>query len=192
MSVMTVQSGLPWGRPLTADDLESMPDDGHRYELIDGTLVVSPAPAWGHQAVQGRLFNLLYAVCPSDLRVISAPFEVRLALSTAVQPDIVVARFADIAPKNLPVAPLLAVEVRSPSTALVDLNLKRAVYERFGIPSYWLLDPDETAPALTVLELEDGSYVERATVKADETVDVHVPFPFRLCPDDLIRDLRAR
>jgi Uma2 family endonuclease len=179
-------------RPLTRADLETMPDDGHRYELIDGTLVVSPAPAWGHQAVQGRLFSLLYAVCPSDLRVISAPFEVRLALSTAVQPDIVVARFADIAPKPLRVAPLLAVEIRSPSTALVDLNLKRAVYERYGIPSYWLLDPDDTAPALTVLELEDGCYVERATVKADETVDVHAPFPFRLCPDDLIRDLRAR
>src|SRR6266508_123686 len=187
MSVMTVQSGLPWGRPLTADDLESMPDDGHRYELIDGTLVVSPAPAWGHQAVQGRLFNLLYAVCPSDLRVISAPFEVRLALSTAVQPDIVVARFADIAPKNLPVAPLLAVEVRSPSTALVDHNLKRATYERFGIPSYWLVDPDETAPKVTVLELENGRYVERATVESDETIDVESPFAIRLCPSEIGR-----
>ncbi len=192
MSTMTVQSGLPWGRALTADDLETMPDDGHRYELIDGTLVVTPAPGWPHQSVQMRLAALLYLECPPGLRVIGAPFEVRLAMTTAVQPDIVVARFADITPKNLPVAPLLAVEVRSPSTALVDHNLKRATYERFGIPSYWLVDPDETAPKVTVLELENVRYVERATVESDETIDVESPFAIRLCPSDLTRDLRPQ
>lgn len=49
MSTMTARAGLPWGRPLTVQDLEEMPDDGHRYELIDGTLIVSPAPGWPHQ-----------------------------------------------------------------------------------------------------------------------------------------------
>jgi Uma2 family endonuclease len=138
-----------------------------------------------------RLSNWLYERCPRDLRVIAAPFEVQLAMDTAVQPDIVVTRFADLTRKNLPVSPLLAVEVRSPSTALIDRNLKRATYERFGIPAYWLVDPDPERPTLTVLELESGEYVERASVTGDESVEVTKPFDVRLCPWDLTRDLRA-
>ena len=61
--------GLPYGRPLTADDLESMPDDGHRYELIDGTLLVSPAPAWGHQSVQLGALRTLGGSSARGLRV---------------------------------------------------------------------------------------------------------------------------
>jgi len=191
MSSVTVQPGLPWGRPLTADDLDALPDDGHRYELIDGTLVVTPAPAWQHQAVQGRLFSLMYARCPADLRVVAAPFEVRLDAATAVQPDILVARFADLRAKNLPAVPLLVVEIRSPSTALVDQNLKRATYERFGIPSYWLVDPDEDKPKVTVLGLDHGRYVERAALVGDEFFDTSTPFGMRLSPSDLTRDLRT-
>jgi Uma2 family endonuclease len=191
MSTMTAQTGLPWGRPLTVEDLEAMPDDGHRYELIDGTLIVTPAPSWPHQGVQVCLTTWLYERCPRDLRVVAAPFEVQLAMDTAVQPDIIVTRFADLTRKNLPVPPLLAVEVRSPSTALIDRNLKRATYERFGIPSYWLIDPDPKRPALTVLELESGTYVERAGVAGEESVDVGAPFEVRLCPWDLTRDLRS-
>jgi Uma2 family endonuclease len=192
MSTMTTQAGLPWGRPLTVDDLEAMPDDGHRYELIDGTLIVTPAPGWPHQGVQVRLTAWLYERCPRDLRVVAAPFEVQLAMDTAVQPDIIVTRFADLTRKNLPVPPLLAVEIRSPSTALIDRNLKRPTYERFGIPSYWLVDPDPERPTLTVLEMESGAYVERASVAGDETVNVAAPFEVRLCPWDLTRDLRSQ
>jgi Uma2 family endonuclease len=191
MSTMTAQTGLPRGRPLTVEDLEAMPDDGHRYELIDGTLIVTPAPGWPHQGVQGCLFAWLYARCPRELRVVAAPFEVQLAMDTAVQPDIIVTRFTDLIRKNLPVPPLLAVEIRSPSTALIDRNLKRATYERFGIPSYWLVDPEPEHPTLTVLELESGAYVERAHVADDESVDVGAPFEVRLCPRELTRDLRS-
>ncbi|HKE69938.1 MAG TPA: Uma2 family endonuclease [Nocardioidaceae bacterium] len=190
MSTMTAQAGLPFGRPLTVEDLEAMPDDGHRYELIDGTLIVTPAPSWPHQGVQVRLTTWLYERCPRDLRVIAAPFEVQLAMDTAVQPDLIVTRFADLTRKNLPVPPLLAVEIGSPSTALIDRNLKRATYERFGIPSYWLVDPDPERPTLTVLELESEAYVERATVTVEESVEVATPFEVRLSPWDLTRDLR--
>ena len=191
MSTMTARAGLPWGRPLTVQDLETMPDDGHRYELIDGTLIVTPAPSWPHQGVQVRLTTWLYERCPADLRVVAAPFEVQLAMDTAVQPDLIVTRFADLTRKNLPVPPLLAVEIRSPSTALIDRNLKRATYERFGIPSYWLVDPGPKEPALTVLELESGAYVERAIVAGEDSVDVTAPFEVRLSPWDLTRDLRS-
>ncbi len=192
MATMTAQTGLPWGRPLTVEDLEAMPDDGHRYELIDGTLIVSPAPSWQHQGVQMCLAAWLYERCPSDLRVVPAPFEVQLAMDTAVQPNVIVTRFADLTYKNLPVPPLLAVEVRSPSTAMIDRNLKRATYERFGIASYWLVDPDPERPAVTVLELEDGRYVERAAVAGEESYDAAYPFEVRVCPWDLTRDLRPK
>ena len=110
-------------------------------------------------------------------------------MTTAVQPDVIVARYDDLRPKNLPVAPLLAVEVRSPSTALIDLNLKRATYERHGIPSYWLVDPDPDKPSVTVLELESGRYVERACVEGDDAYEAALPFPVRIVPSRLARNL---
>jgi len=190
MSAVNVVTGLPYGRPLTVDDLQALPDDGHRYELIDGTLLVTPAPAWGHQSVQLALATLLESHRPRGLRVLVAPFEVQLAMDTAVQPDVLVARYDDLRAKNLPTAPLLAVEVASPSTVLVDRNLKRATYERFGIPSYWLLDPDPDSPRLTVLELDaTGHYVEVASIAGDEEFTAERPFGVTVVPADLVRAL---
>ncbi len=189
MAVVTTAPGLPFGRPLTVADLELLPDDGHRYELIDGTLIVSPAPAWEHQEVQLALAVLLRQHCPSGIRALAAPFEVQLAMDTAVQPDVIVARYADMRSKNLPVPPLLAVEVRSPSTALIDRNLKRATYERFGIPSYWLVDPDPDEPSVTVLGLVGGQYVEVATAVGEQPHTVERPFPVTIVPADLVRGL---
>jgi Uma2 family endonuclease len=144
-----------------------------------------------HHVDHDHLFASLYERCPRDLRVVAAPFEVQLAIDTAVQPDLIVTRFADLTRKNLPVPPMLAVEIRSPSTALIDRNLKRATYERFGIPSYWLVDPDPEQPTLTVLELKSGAYVERATIAGEESMDVAAPFDVRLCSSHLTRDLRS-
>ncbi len=186
-------SWLPHGRPLTADDLEHAPEDGHRYELIDGVLIVTPGPTPPHQSVQLRLALLLHPLLPPDLRVLMAPLDVLLAPDTVVQPDILVARFADFGPKNLPAAPVLAVEVRLPSTALIDSNLKKARYERAGILSYWIVDPDPDDPVVTVFELsEDGRYVERASVRGGDSIALDRPFPVTLVPVDLVADLKPR
>jgi hypothetical protein len=75
MSVMT--SVLPHGRPFTVDDLEGMPDDGNRYELIDGMLHVSPCPVPRHQVVLGELFVRLHAGCPKVMLVMVAPMDVQ-------------------------------------------------------------------------------------------------------------------
>jgi len=120
VSVMT--SGIPHGRPFTVDDLEGMPDDGNRYELIDGMLLVSPAPGWAHQEMSFAFGIELRSSCPPDMRVLLAPFAVQTAFDSEVQPDVIVTRYVDLTPKNLPVAPLLAVEVLSRSTRLVDLT----------------------------------------------------------------------
>ena len=131
MSVMTGAHGR-----FKVDELERMPDDGNRYELIDGMLLVSPAPSWEHQEVGLSLFLQLRAGCPPDLRALAAPFAVQTALDSEVQPDVIVARYVDFRSRNLPVAPLLAVEVLSHSTRLKDRNLKKAHYERIGVASY--------------------------------------------------------
>ena len=110
MTAMTTTSGIPHGRPFTVDDLEAMPDDGNRYELIDGTLIVSPAPAVRHQKVLLQVAIRLDAVCPDDLHVFPAPFAVRPSDDTELQPDVLVARDADLTDKLLPTAPVLAVE----------------------------------------------------------------------------------
>jgi Uma2 family endonuclease len=185
MTAMT--TGIPHGRPFTVGDLEAMPDDGNRYELIDGTLIVSPAPSFRHQKVATRLTTRLDSVCPDDMHVIAAPFAVRESSSTEVQPDVLVARDADFTEKLLPVAPLLAVEVLSPSSALVDLNTKKAVYERMGAASYWVVDPQQ--PSLIVFELDDGRYRQVAEVKGDEVYVAVRPFPVRIVPIELLGTL---
>jgi Uma2 family endonuclease len=83
--------------------------------------------------------------------------------------------------------PLLAVEVRSPSTALIDLNRKKAAYEKFGVPSYWIVDPEPGRPELTVFELRDSGYVLEAT--STQPLTVSQPFTMTITPADLTRGL---
>jgi Uma2 family endonuclease len=177
-------------------DLEAMPDDGHRYELIDGVLIVTPAPGWHHQQGGGALFVQLWNACPPEFRVLSAPFGVRTSVRNELQPDILVARYTDLTPKNLPVAPVLAVEVLSGSTALNDLNNKKAAYERMGVTSYWVVDP-EPPGGLTVFELgsaggdpSTGRYTEVASVRGDEKFTAERPFPITIIPARLLDGLR--
>lgn len=182
---MAAVTTLPFSRPLTRADLESVPDDGHRYELIDGVLLVSPGPRHRHQTAVLELAVLLRASCPRELEVLIAPFAVALADDTEVQPDVLVARRCDLTEFDLPVAPLLAVEVLSPSTRRVDLLLKRDRYQSAGIASYWIVDPDE--PSITILELNvGGEYDEVARASADETVRVSAPFSLTITPSALV------
>jgi Uma2 family endonuclease len=71
--------------------------------------------------------------------------------------------------------PLLVVEVRSPRTALIDLNRKKSTYEKFGVPSYWIVDSGPERPELTVFELRDGLY--SLEVKTTQTITLERPFP---------------
>jgi len=183
-------AGIAVGRPFTVRDLEAMPDDGHRYELIDGALIVTPAPGWSHQEMVIALAVQLRQECPPQLRVLVAPFAVQPDEDNEVQPDILVARFDDLTPKNLPVAPLLAVEMLSPNTKLIDLNSKKAAYERMGVVSYWVLDPAQPG-RLTVFELDDERrYVEVACVEGDEVFIAERPFPVMIVPARLLDGLR--
>ncbi len=192
MGVMTA-TWLP-AAPWSVADLERLPDDGNRYELLDGGLLVSPAPSPRHQRAAFRLAMILHAAAPEGIEVLPAPLAVRpqgdLALSqqqTELQPDVVVAMAADYTTRDLPVAPLLAVEVLSPSSRLIDLHLKRAAYERMGAPCYWVIDPVD--PSLRVFELDAGGrYLEVAHVVGDSTFAAERPFPVAVLPSRLVAE----
>lgn len=181
---MTTMASLPQGRPLTRADLESVPDDGHRYELVDGALVVTPAPSPRHQWVVTRLLALLVEGCPNDLMVFAASLDVALDETTNMQPDLLVARRSDLTDRNLAAPPQLAVEVLSPSTRLIDLNLKHARYAAAGCPAYWVIDPD--GPSLLAWELLDGRYTEVAHVRDDDTFLATLPFDIAVTPARLL------
>lgn len=172
---------------LTRDDLAALvpdePDDGHRYELIDGTLIVTPAPGLRHQIVSTSLTLLLGPACPQHLRLLHAPFAVGLGIDTEVQPDLLVAPRKAFTDKDLPGAPLLAIEILSPSTRLIDLNLKKARYEQAGCASYWVVDPIELH--LTAWELRHGAYVEVADAGPDDTWAAERPFAVTIRPGAL-------
>ncbi|WP_342778530.1 Uma2 family endonuclease [Aeromicrobium piscarium] len=175
---------LPRGRPFTRDDLDAMPDDGHRYELLDGVLVVSPAPRYVHQLAVGELHLLLHAAVPEDAQVLFAPFDVVLAADTVLQPDLLVAPRDAFTERDLPTAPLLAIEVLSPSTRRFDLLLKKERLERAGCQHYWVVDPEE--PSITAWKLEDGAYHQIARVIGDDRFDVAEPFAIGFAPADLV------
>lgn len=183
MAVVAVAGGL------TRAELDALPDDGRRHELIDGAIIMTPSPEIGHQRIVLRLAIALDAVLvTTDLEVVIAPFDVLLN-DNVVEPDILVAPSGALVGRQLAAAPRLVVEVRSPSTRWIDEGRKREIYQEAGIPSYWLVDP--TTPAITVLELVDGTYGEVATASGEGTVEVQHPAPITVCPETLSRPRRS-
>lgn len=182
---MAAVTTMPASGDWTVDDLDALPDDGLRYELVDGVLLVSPSPRVPHQLAQAELLMVLGAAAPAHLRVLAAPLDVTFSRTRLLQPDLIVFDREQLRGPKADGLPALAVEVLSPSTRATDLTLKRHVLEQAGVASYWLLDPD--VPCLTVLELDDGAYREVAVVRGEEAYDATLPFPVRVVPALLVR-----
>ena len=132
-------------RDWTADELRALPDDGNRYEIVDGELLVTPAPSLVHQDAVGELFLLLAPYARrNDLHCILAPAEVRFSPNRVVQPDVFVVPFiGGRKPARLDDVHrlILAVEVLSPSFARADRHSKRHLYQSQSVPEYWIVDP---------------------------------------------------
>jgi Uma2 family endonuclease len=131
----------------TVDMLDTLPDDGKRYEVIDGELFVTPAPGYPHHRALRELFLHLhgYLQARREAEVIFSPADVRSGPRTSVQPDLfVMRRPVRAGPHGWPDLEtlILAVEILSPTTARVDRGRKRALYQRAGIPEYWIVDLD--------------------------------------------------
>jgi Uma2 family endonuclease len=188
MVAMTdARATLPVDRPLTIDDLDLLPDDGCKYELDDGVLVVSPAPVIGHQIVVQRLSERLSAFCPPSALVLPGPGLVMSRFQYRI-PDLVVVEVASIHfdDKSVTRPPLLAIEVASPSTAIYDRNRKKELYAGFGIESYWIVKPDLGKPVVTAFELRKGEYRQIAEVAGDETFRATRPFACEIVLTDLV------
>lgn len=169
----------------TADDLDSMPDDGNRYELLDGEVLVTPSPRVVHQAVQLELTLLLRAALPPGLRLLLAPMDVRFGPKRQLQPDLLVARDEGLDAVRVESVPLLVVEVLSRGTRSRDLVSKRRAYEQEGVASYWVVDP--AVPSLLALELDGAQYAEVARVSGEQRWTAQRPFEVTVVPSLLRR-----
>ncbi len=177
MAVMAVDNML------TREDLDALPDDRLRHELIDGAFVMTPAPGVGHQRMVRQLSSALISVCEGTRwEVLFAPLDVVLG-DSVVEPDLLVADTTAFTQRDLPSAPLLVVEVRSPSTGWLDQGRKLSLYEEHGVAHYWLADP--YVPSLTVLGLVDGRYVQTARAVGNQQITLTTPFEVTLNPAHL-------
>jgi Uma2 family endonuclease len=134
-------------RQWTAAERDDLPDDGNRYEVIDGDLFVTPAPSWTHQRALGLLHRMVADFLDRELvgDVIVSPADVVFSARRAVQPDLFVMPFADgrKARRFSDVGRLLlVVEVLSPSTARTDRVKKRTLYREERVDEYWIVDLD--------------------------------------------------
>ena len=137
------QTSGPW----TAEQVRALPDDGNRYELVEGQLVVTPAPQGGHQVAAFRLGVLLdrYLDTTGAGHVLLAPADIKLGDDEILQPDLFVYRTAtgrELREWSEITELLLVIEVLSPSTARFDRQLKRRRYQRARVPEYWIVDLD--------------------------------------------------
>jgi Uma2 family endonuclease len=176
------------GEPAPAGDHGRMPGDGHRYEMPDGTLIVSPAPGLPHQVAAAMLCHALELACPEDL-VVFLSVGAELGVPATVGPDAVVARRSGT---RLVMPPLLVAEILPPGSGLRDLNLKKAAYERSGVPSYWMIDPDLERPSLRAFRLVAGKYQETAHAAGDVPFQADQPFRVEIVPAHLVAKLRIQ
>jgi Uma2 family endonuclease len=133
---------------ITWQDVQQLPDDGNRYEAIEGELYVTAAPTLRHQRISRRLFLALHEMLgdPGHGEIFYAPTGVEFpATEEGVQPDLVFVsneRRGTLADSWIRGAPDLVVEILSPATSRRDRGVKRKLYERQGVAQYWIVDPD--------------------------------------------------
>ena len=131
---------------------------------------------------------MLGNVCPDELCVLAEP-ALQLSDDTEFDPDVVVVRWEDVGGAKIIAPPLLVAEIRSPSTALIDLNRKKAAYQEFGVQCYWIVNPDPRRPSITAFELRDGRYATVAEITGLEMLDTEQPFPVEVVPALLLAGL---
>jgi Uma2 family endonuclease len=168
----------------TVESLETLPDNGLRYEILDGTLLVTPSPTPRHQGAIVELAVLLRAACPADHRVFVAPLDWQPDGRTSLEPDLLVVRRDRIGEKNITQPPALVVEVLSPGTARIDRMIKFSRYAEGGIGQCWIVDP--RVPSVQVYDLVDGAYTLIAEGTGDTPVSVVEPVAVTVVPQLLV------
>jgi Uma2 family endonuclease len=175
----------PWIRhpdPLgfTVDDLHTLPDDGLRYELIDGSLIVSPSATGGHNLIARWIANALEAVAPDPQWIVSTDQSAIIDDHNEPRPDLVVYHGKHVSTTPFPIGDALLVgEVVSPHSVLRDTETKRSLYARAGVPAYWIVvtDPDKQEISIEELRLDDGGRYRYATHYSGDVFVTDHPWP---------------
>lgn len=161
-------------RKLTYEDLWAIPQDGKRYELVDGEVYVSPSPTTKHQKVLANIFSLLHThITTRNLgEIYFAPLDVVFDEHNVVQPDLLYVskeRHSIITPVFIHGAPDLVVEALSQSNAAYDRETKSRLYAREGVKEVWF--PDPRNDTMEVLNLTpEGQYAVTQRLSGDEAV----------------------
>jgi Uma2 family endonuclease len=156
---------------LTYDDYAELPNDGKRYEIIEGDIFVSPAPRPKHQKTIVNLCGILFVYLQDHPigDIYLAPIDLILSPTNVVQPDLLFLgneKLHLVSERGIEGPPDLIVEVLSPTTEKTDRAIKSRIYAQFGVPHYWLIDPLEKRLEMfrlsrgrfrTSLHLEDGA-----------------------------------
>ena len=171
----------------TAEMVRALPEDGKRYEVVHGELLVTPAPRSAHQRIAGRLYRRLSEYCDAFAvgEAMFSPSDISWSADTLVQPDVFV-----VAPQDAydteweEMRSLrLVAEVLSPSTARHDRNQKRALYQANGVAMIWLVDGDRrTVEVWTPAALVPTLETERLTWHPEGA-----PEPFVIAIADLLK-----
>ena len=181
---MTVRpAALPASGKLTYDDYVKLPDDGRRYEILDGELAVSPSPTSAHQYVSLELTVALATWVRSRGlgRIWAAPLDLILAPTVVVQPDVFFIsseRSSIVSKRGVEAAPDLVIEILSESTAGRDRDVKMRIYARHGVPRYWIVDAD--ARTIEIYALGAGAYELTHSFTGEETAHFDMPAGFVL------------
>ena len=175
-------------RRVSYDDLAQMPEDGRRYELYDGEVFVVPAPILRHQVVALRLWRIFddYASKTGGLAVAS-PIDIVFSEYDVVQPDIVFLSAASLRSVSLdaPIrrSPDLAVEVLSSSTASNDRGRKMRMFQRYGVPEYWIVDP--VGETIEIYRLAESAYEPMGTFSGRDEMRSAVLPDLRFSPSSV-------
>jgi len=173
---------MPAATKLTYADYAALPDDGKRYELIDGELIMNPAPVPKHQFIVRNVLRALdrYFLERRNGTAVAAPIDVVLADEFTVQPDVIAIRserLSIIGERNIQGAPDLVVEVLSDGTRRRDEIEKRKVYERFGVDEYWIVDPE--LELVKIYRRSRGGFARVAEITTETGGEITTP----LLPD---------
>ncbi|MFF5175248.1 Uma2 family endonuclease [Micromonospora sp. NPDC000089] len=177
-----LESDHPQEREWTTDDLDALPDDGRRRELLDGVLLMSPSPTRMHQSIAGLLMVALDDDCPDGYDVTQA-VGVRINRTRSFIPDVLVTTAAAAAREPSRYEPhevVLAVEIASPSTRSIDRVLKPALYAQAGIPFYWRIEIEDEGIVVYTYKIDPVHEVYTETGRWTKYVDTGEPFPVNL------------
>jgi len=183
VTIMTEPRGYVPDGLWSVDDLQHLPDHGMRYELVDGTLLVSPHPFVPHAYTIHRLRRLLERQAPDGVEVGQNAGVLIGSRHTCFVPDLFVTSttaFEQIGSYLEPADLRLVVEVLSDGNRGVDLVLKRHYYASVRIPRYWIVDRRDKT--LTVHSLAGAEYQVETTIEEGTTWHAEHPFPLTLDP----------